>query len=315
MQTMRGGVTGESEWIAVDWGTSNLRVWGIGMGGDVLFSRTSAQGMATLAPDAYPRVLADILAPDVDPAGKPLDALICGMAGARQGWMEAPYLDAPADLATLAAAAVTASGPGGRLRARILPGVCQRGDGAEDVMRGEETQLLGLATLVPHFSGVVCMPGTHCKWVALAGRRVERFATVMTGELFEVLRAHSVLRHACTGAGQGPDHAEGFKNGLAAAVDAPQRLPAMLFKVRAGALLSARTPDWCAGYLSGLLIGAEIGAQREWIGAGDLAVVGSAGLVELYGEAMARVGKQALIVDGHAASLAGLLAARQQARG
>jgi 2-dehydro-3-deoxygalactonokinase len=310
-----GRVTGENEWVAVDWGTSNLRVWGIGRGGHVLFSRTSAQGMATLAPDAYPRVLADILAPDVAPAGKPLDALICGMAGARQGWMEAPYLDAPADLATLAAAAVTAPVPGGRLRARILPGVCQRGDGAEDVMRGEETQLLGLSTLVPHFSGIVCMPGTHCKWVVLSGRRVERFATVMTGELFDVLRAHSVLRHACTGAGQGPDHALGFKSGLAAGGDAPQRLPAMLFKVRAGALLSARTPDWCAGYLSGLLIGAEIGAQREWIGRGDLAVVGSAALAELYGAAMAREGKQPLIVDGHAASLAGLLAARQEARG
>src|SRR5215813_4453107 len=311
---MRGRVPAESEWVAVDWGTSNLRVWGIGIGGRVLFARASAQGMGTLAPDAYPRVLADILAPDIAPAGKPTDALICGMAGARHGWMEAPYLDAPADLGTLAAAAVTASGPDARLRARILPGVCQRAGGAEDVMRGEETQLLGLKSLLPDFSGIVCMPGTHCKWVVLSGRRVERFATVMTGELFEVLRTHSVLRHACTGAGQGPDHAEGFQSGLAVAVDAPQRLPAMLFKVRAGALLSARTPDWCAGYLSGLLIGAEIGAQREWFGRGDLAVVGSAGLVELYGEAMAREGKQPLIVDGHAASLAGLVAARQQAR-
>ena len=304
----------ESEWVAVDWGTSNLRVWGIGIGGRVVFARASAQGMGTLAPDAYPRVLADILAPDIAPAGKPIDALICGMAGARHGWMEAPYLDAPADLGTLAAAAVTASEPGARLCARILPGVCQRGGGAEDVMRGEETQLLGLTTLIPHFSGTVCMPGTHCKWVVLSGRRVERFATVMTGELFEVLRAHSVLRHACAGSGGGPDHAEGFKIGLVAAVDAPHRLPAMLFKFRAGALLSARTPDWCAGYLSGLLIGAEIGAQREWIGRGDLAIVGSAGLVELYGEALAKVGKKALIVDGHAASLAGLMAAREQAR-
>jgi 2-dehydro-3-deoxygalactonokinase len=311
---MRAQVRRECEWVAVDWGTSNLRVWGIDAGGRVLFARACAQGMGTLAPDAYPRVLADVLAPDIAPVGKPIDALICGMAGARHGWMEAPYLDVPADLDALGPAAVTATGPRARLCARILPGVCQRGGGAEDVMRGEETQLLGLTTLVPHFSGIVCMPGTHCKWVALCGRRVERFATVMTGELFEVLRAHSVLRHACTGSGQGPDHTEGFKIGLVEGVDAPQRLPAMLFKVRAGALLSARTPDWCAGYLSGLLIGAEIGAQREWIDRGDLAIVGRAGLVELYAQAMAKVGKQALIVDGHAASLAGLMAARGQAR-
>ena len=312
MKGERGQVTAESAWVAVDWGTSNLRVWGIGPSGEVLFSRGSPQGMATLAPDAYPQVLADILAPDLAPDGKPIDALICGMAGARHGWREAPYLDAPADLSTLAAAAVTASVPGARLRARILPGVCQRG-AAEDVMRGEETQLLGLTTLIPHFSGIVCMPGTHCKWVELCGPRLQRFATVMTGELFGVLRAHSVLRHACSGSGQGPAHAEGFQSGLCEGVDAPQRLPALLFKVRAGALLSARTPDWCAGYLSGLLIGAEIGAQSEWIGRGDLAILGSAGLVELYGAAMAKVGKPARIVDGHAASLAGLMAARQQA--
>jgi 2-dehydro-3-deoxygalactonokinase len=311
---MRGQVTAETEWVAVDWGTSNLRVWGIDVGGRVLFSRASAQGMGKLPPDAYPRVLADILAPDIAPAGKPIDVLICGMAGARHGWREAPYLDAPADLGALAAAAVTASMPGARLCARILPGVCQRDGGAEDVMRGEETQLLGLTALVPDFGGIVCMPGTHCKWVALSGHRVERFATVMTGELFEVLRTHSVLRHACTGSVQGPDHAEGFESGLVVGVDAPQRLPVMLFKVRAGALLSGRTPDWCAGYLSGLLIGAEIGAQREWIGRGDLAIVGTAPLVALYAQAMARAGTQARIVDGHTASLAGLMAARRQAR-
>jgi len=311
---MRGRVTSALEWVGVDWGTSNLRVWGIDVGGHVLFSRASAQGMGKLAPDAYPRVLADLLAPSIAPVGKSINVLICGMAGARHGWMEAPYLDAPADLGALAAATVTPSVAGARLCARILPGVCQRGGGAEDVMRGEETQLLGLATLVPDFSGIVCMPGTHSKWVELSGRRIERFATVMTGELFEVLRTHSVLRHACTGSAQGPDHTEGFENGLAAGVDAPQRLPAMLFKVRAGALLSARTPDWCAGYLSGLLIGAEIGAQREWIGRGDLAIVGSGDLVELYAKAIARAGKSARTVDGQSASLAGLMAARRQAR-
>jgi 2-dehydro-3-deoxygalactonokinase len=158
------------------------------------------------------------------------------------------------------------------------------------------------------------MPGTHSKWVELSSRRIERFATVMTGELFEVLRTHSVLRHACAGSAQGPAHTEGFENGLAVGIDAPQRLPAMLFKIRAGALLSARTPDWCAGYLSGLLIGAEIGAQREWIGRGDLAIVGSANLVELYAKAMASAGKSARTVDGQSASLAGLMAARRQAR-
>ena len=302
----------EADWVAVDWGTSNLRVWGIGVSGDVLFRHTSDQGMSKLAPDAYPHVLGGLLAGDFAPAGGPIDVLVCGMAGARQGWMEAPYLDAPADLGALAAGAVAPASPGTRLSARILPGVCQRLAGAEDVMRGEETQLLGLGTLWPGFSGVVCMPGTHSKWVQLTGRRVERFATAMTGELFEVLRTHSVLRHSLGGQLQGPNRDEGFKAGLAAGIEAPQKLPAALFKVRAGSLLSGRTPDWCAGFLSGLLIGSEIGAHRDWVGESEIAIVGDAGLAELYARGLAMMGGKARIVDGIEATLAGLKTARQQ---
>ena len=88
----------EADWVAVDWGTSNLRAWGIGPRGDVVFSHTSDQGMSRLTPDAYPRVLGGLLAGDFAPTGPRIDVLICGMAGARQGWMEAPYLEAPADL-------------------------------------------------------------------------------------------------------------------------------------------------------------------------------------------------------------------------
>jgi 2-dehydro-3-deoxygalactonokinase len=184
--------------------------------------------------------------------------------------------------------------------------------GAEDVMRGEETQLLGLGTLWPGFSGVVCMPGTHSKWVQLAGRRVQRFATAMTGELFEVLRTHSVLRHSLGGQLHGPNRDEGFSAGLAAGIEAPQKLPVALFKVRAGSLLSGRTPDWCAGFLSGLLIGSEIGAQRDWIGEGEIAIVGDAGLADLYAKGLAMAGGEARIVEGIEATLAGLKAARQQ---
>ena len=305
-------MTIEANWVAVDWGTSNLRVWGIGRGGDVVFSRASDQGMSRLTPDAYPRVLAGVLSDNLTPAGSPIEVLICGMAGARQGWMEAPYLEAPVDLGTLLTGALTPGMPNARLSARILPGVCQRLAGAEDVMRGEETQLLGLGTLWPGFSGVVCMPGTHSKWVRLAGRRLERFATAMTGELFEVLRTHSVLRHSIDGQLHGPSRDEGFNTGLAAGIEAPECLSIALFKVRAGSLLTGRTPDWCAGYLSGLLIGCEIGAQRGWIGDGEVAVVGDTRLADLYVRGLVMAGGRARIIDGIEATLAGLKAARQQ---
>jgi 2-dehydro-3-deoxygalactonokinase len=305
-------VTAEAEWIAVDWGTSNLRAWGIGPRGDVLFQRTSDQGMSRLTPNAYAQVLNGLIADDLTATGPRIDTLICGMAGARQGWIEAPYLDAPADLGALAAGAVAPAMPGARLSPRILPGVCQRLAGAEDVMRGEETQLLGLVTLRPGFDGVVCMPGTHSKWVRLAGRRVERFATAMTGELFELLRTHSVLRHSFSGPMHGPDREEGVDAGLAAGIEAPQKLSAMLFKVRAGSLLFGRTSAWCAGFLSGLLIGSEIGAHRDWVGAGEIALVGDAALAGLYAKGVAMIGVKTLIMDGTEATLAGLKAARQQ---
>lgn len=305
-------MTNEAEWVAVDWGTTNLRVWGVGASGEVVFARTSDQGMSRLQPDAYSGVLAGLLADRFAPTGPPIDVLICGMAGARQGWTEAPYLDAPADLGDLASRSVAPPMPETRWAARILPGICQRQAGAEDVMRGEETQLLGLGTLWAGFDGVVCMPGTHSKWVRLAGRRVERFATAMTGELFELLRTHSVLRHSLAGPLDGPYRNRGFAAGLDAGAASPQALSATLFKVRAASLLSARPADWCAGFLSGLLIGSEIGAQRDWIGAGEIAIVGDGSLATLYREGVSAIGGKARIVDGTEATLAGLKTARQQ---
>jgi len=304
----------EPDWIAVDWGTSNLRAWGIAAGGDVVFSRASDQGMARLSRDAYAGVLSDLLADHIEPAGPQVDVLICGMAGARQGWLEAPYLDAPANLRELAARAVRPDTPGSRLSAHILPGVCQRHGGAEDVMRGEETQLLGLGALMPGFSGTVCIPGTHCKWVQLSGQRVERFTTAMTGELFEVLRTHSVLRHSLGGELDGPDRTWGVEAGLAAGLEAPEKLSVTLFKVRAGSLLSGRKPDWCAGFLSGLLIGCEIGGQRDWIGTTEIPIVGGIALAEVYAKGLAMIGAKSRIVDATEATLAGLRAARMSQR-
>jgi len=295
------------EWVAVDWGTSNLRAWGIGSAGEVTFARSSPDGMGRLTREQYPSVLTGLLSE----VRESVDVLICGMAGARQGWLEAPYLDAPADLGTLARGAVRPDMPGAQFAASILPGVCQREVGAEDVMRGEETQLLGLSALIPGFSGLVIMPGTHSKWALLDGTILTRFSSAMTGELFELLRVHSVLRHSLGGELEGEERDIGFDAGLALGLDKPERLTATLFKVRAGALLSGRSPAWCAGFLSGLLIGAEIGGQRNWIGSAEIPLIGSVGLCSLYQGALARLGAKSRIVDATDATLAGLKAARQ----
>jgi 2-dehydro-3-deoxygalactonokinase len=298
------------EWIAVDWGTSNVRAWGIGPDGSTLFERASPEGMGKLGPTDYPAVFEKLIGAEVQGKG-PFDVLICGMAGARQGWREAPYLETPADLHAIARKAVKPPMRGTKFRPRILPGVCQRG-GAEDVMRGEETQLLGLSALRAGFSGTVVMPGTHSKWARLASGRVEKFATAMTGELFDLLGTHSVLRHSLGGEQTGPATEDGVDAGLSAGLATPGQLTSLLFRTRAASLLSQKGADWCAGYLSGLLVGAEIGGKRDWIEDAPIPLIGSARLCRLYAAALARIGAHSETIDATTATLAGLSAARRQ---
>ena len=297
------------DWVAVDWGTSNLRAWGIAADGSVAFEKTSPKGMGKLAREEFPAALAELLEGVAPARSGQLDVLICGMAGARQGWLEAPYLEAPTDLRGLLAGAVRPVMANSSIAPAILPGVCQKA-GADNVMRGEETQLLGLAALNPGFSGMVCMPGTHSKWAQLSGTRIERFSTAMTGELFEVLRTHSVLRHSLAGDLDGPGRADGFATGAAAGLDHPEQLLGTLFQVRASSLLSGRQPDWCAGYLSGLLIGAEIGSNRHLIGSHAVPLIGSPALCALYVQVLDMAGARGEPRDATEIVLAGLKAAR-----
>lgn len=297
------------DWVAVDWGTSNLRAWGIAADGSVAFEKTSPKGMGKLTREEFPAALSELLEGIPPARNSQLDVLICGMAGARQGWMEAPYLEAPADLRGLSEGAVRPAMPNSHLAPAILPGVCQKA-GADNVMRGEETQLLGLAALSPGFNGMVCMPGTHSKWAQLSGTRIERFSTAMTGELFEVLRTHSVLRHSLAGDLDGSGRAEGFDLGAAAGFEHPEQLLGTLFQVRASSLLSGRQPDWCAGYLSGLLIGTEIGSNRHLIGSQAVPLIGSPALCTLYARVLDMAGARGEPWDATEIVLAGLKAAR-----
>ncbi len=295
-------------WIAVDWGTSNLRAWGMSADGSVVATAGSDKGMGKLVPDQFPGALSAVAAQMPLPSGM-VDVVVCGMAGARQGWMEAPYLDAPTDLSQLGRGAVHPTVPGTQLTVSILPGVCQR-DGGENVMRGEETQLLGLAAIIPGYSGLVCMPGTHSKWAQLDGTRIMNFSTAMTGEMFELLKTHSVLRHSLSGDLDGPEREIGFQTGARDGLDDPAGLLGRLFRVRASALLSGRPPDWCAGYLSGLLIGTEIAANRNLVGTDPVPLIGSAALCALYARVLAMAGASGRVVDSTEVVLAGLNAVR-----
>ncbi len=299
-------------WIAADWGMSSLRLWGVDAHDETLFALTSDQGMSRLNPSDYPEVLSGLLAEHLSENGPPVPLLVCGMAGARQGWAEAPYLPLPARLDSLGREAVRPDILDTRLLPVILPGLCCSEPGREDVMRGEETQILGLLELQPGFEGIVCLPGTHSKWVEIRDATVTRFETAMTGELFGVLSAYSVLRHALAGESGEPTSEDGLAYGLLEGLDAPERLTASLFRTRAAALLSDRPADWCRGYLSGLLIGAEIASHRSWRTPKPITLVGARKLCELYATALSEDGAKASIVDATRAVRAGLDAARRQ---
>lgn len=241
--------------VAVDWGTSSFRLWLVDRDGNVLDERRSHEGMMAAAKPGFASVLQSHL--EVVGAVPGLPVIICGMAGARQGWVEAGYLDTPAPLASILKQAVAV--PGQDRDVRILPGIAQRDAKAPDVMRGEETQLLGALGMDSAGEAIVCMPGTHSKWVRTNGGTVERFATFMTGELFDAVSQHTILAHAVAGAEEAQD-LDTFKSAVMAAFEAPALAANLLFQVRSGQLLYGGKPAAAREKISGTLIGLELAA-------------------------------------------------------
>jgi len=289
--------------VVVDWGTSSFRGWLMSADGATLAESRGGEGMLHCAGGAgFAAVLHDHLAKLGAPEAAPI--LICGMAGARQGWVEAPYLKVPTRLDALheGAVRVDASGDiGGDVR--ILPGVAQARADQPDVMRGEETQLLGMTE--PDFTGLVCIPGTHSKWIRIEDGCIVEFSTYMTGELFSVIAQHSILVHAVETAS--PTDSQAFRDGLLAALATPTALTASLFRLRAAQLLGFEQRADGAARLSGLLIGTEIAdAQRQHGSPRSVRLIAAGALGRLYEAALSAQGLDVTTVDAEQASRLGL---------
>ena len=176
--------------IGVDWGTTSLRAWRYRAGGTVLESRAAARGIMTVTDGGFEAVLREAVG-DWLAAGESR-VILCGMIGSRQGWVEAPYVPCPAGPAELAAAAVPIPFAGAELR--LIPGLTARDAfSVPEVIRGEETKIVGLLPGFGSGAATVCLPGTHAKWVRVDGGRVVGFATYMTGEVFGALSQHTIL--------------------------------------------------------------------------------------------------------------------------
>jgi 2-dehydro-3-deoxygalactonokinase len=291
-----------ADWIAVDWGTSNLRAWAMGKD-SILASASSADGMSRLDRDGYEPALLRLISPWLT-EGHTTPVIACGMVGSRQGWHEAPYRTVPCT--PLAPSnLVTAPTTDPRIAVRLIPGLKQTSPA--DVMRGEETQIAGVLALQPGFDGVICLPGTHSKWVHVSAGEVVSFQTFMTGELFALLSTQSVLRHGMAGAGW--DDAA-FDTALSDALSRPDRIGAKLFALRAEGLIAGLDPAAARARLSGLLIGIELAAAKPyWLGQ-PIAIVGAEGLAASYARALSAQGATPQVIPGDGCTLAGLAAAR-----
>jgi 2-dehydro-3-deoxygalactonokinase len=281
--------------IAIDWGTSSARAYRLDVRGAILERKSAPLGVQKVAAGGFPGALTLLL----DGANDDVPLIACGMIGSRQGWIEAPYRDCPADFAMIASALTPV--PGGRLV--IVPGlVCRDAAGIPDVMRGEETQIFG--ALARHSARrVVVLPGTHSKWALVGAHGIETFATFMTGELYAVLREHSILGRIAT---PGND-ATAVEQGVKRSLDADASLSHDLFSARTLALMSELAPEAVGDYLSGLLLGAEVAAGRRWlerhaVKEESVTLVGDAPLCERYRCALAIAGVDAMIGSPDAAA-------------
>jgi 2-dehydro-3-deoxygalactonokinase len=248
---------GEVRLIAIDWGTSAARAYALDDFGAVIGERSAPLGVQKVAAGGFAQALAMLCGGEM-PIGVPLIA--AGMIGSRQGWVEAPYCECPAGFDAIAAALTSV--PGTRLF--IVPGLICRGvDRVPDVIRGEETQVFGALSERIGARQVVVLPGTHSKWVVAGPDGIETFATFMTGELYAVLREHSILGRLAV---PGADDAA-LERGVRHSLRQDAALTHDLFSARTLALTEALAPAGVADYLSGLLLGAEIAAARAWLAA------------------------------------------------
>lgn len=283
-------MTSQASLVAVDWGTTRFRAWLVGRDGEILDRVQAAAGILSVAGGDFGGTFDRLVGAWLHQGRLPVVA--SGMIGSRQGWCEAPYAECPAGAGDLAGNLVAVTSPAGH-EVRLVPGVMRTdADGVPDVMRGEETQIVGCLAEGEAPRRLFVLPGTHSKWAVVEQGRIARFATFMTGELFALLRGHGILGRLMEGDAHDP---AAFRRGVAYGNKADGGLLKRLFSVRTLALFEKLPATGVASYLSGLLIGHEIAEAIDWAGSPHVAttrpmIVGSSTLAPRYAEALAQLG-------------------------
>lgn len=281
--------------IAIDWGTSSFRAFRLANDGRVLHRRSAPQGILHVEAGAFAATLHAHVHDWIEDGER--RAVMAGMIGSRQGWVEAPYLPCPVDAREIGRQLLQVPFEG--LDLRLVPGVSARDEsGTPEVMRGEEVQILGVIAAEGLSDALICLPGTHSKWARLRGGRIEGFDTYMTGEVFAALRGHTILGRLMEP--DGPPDPAAFAEGLARSA-APNHLLHHLFGVRTRGLFGDLPGSAAASYLSGLLIGHEVRAALPAPGT-EVHLIGSESLCALYAGAVAACGGMARAHDSEAAA-------------
>ncbi len=307
-------ITTAGHWIAVDWGTSSLRAWLVDESGVTQISAKSTQGAGTLQPSDFEGVLLELIAGWLHSNAKPTQVFICGMAGSRQGWQEAEYVPVPTKLTELHRHLVSPKTNSTRILPFIVPGLSQKSEQQPDVMRGEETLLLGILDELSVKSGIFCLPGTHSKWMEMEEGTVTRTSTFLSGELFALIARQSILRHSLD------TEAELDKDVFLATLDQLKNQEATLlgnlFGLRAGLLLNDTSTQACTSRLSALVIGTEL--LDMLVKCGDnppkqVHLIGGNTLAQNYKLALHHLDITSILHDADKAALTGLSAVRQGA--
>jgi len=283
--------------IAIDWGTTHLRAYRLNAEGSIQSAKASPTGIMSIAGSDFETPLCEILADWNEAPDR--EILMSGMVGSRQGWIEVPYVPCPAGLSDLAAGLRPAPSSGGR-RVLICPGlVCRDRNGVPDVLRGEEVQIFGAIAISTRRTATICLPGTHSKHALVHDNTITGFTTHMTGEVFAVLREHSILGRLMAPRRTDLD---AFDDGVRRARQQGGLLH-HIFAVRTRTLMNELGGASLADYLSGILIGHELGSAGL---AAPVLVVGAPELGALYQRALGHAGIESELIAGDVATVRGL---------
>jgi 2-dehydro-3-deoxygalactonokinase len=287
--------------IAIDWGSSSFRAYLLSLDGEVLDEVASGDGIGSVAAGAYPVTLKRLTGGWLE-AHPSLPVIASGMVGSRHGWREAAYVKCPAGPRDVAAHLTQVEADGRRVH--LAAGLSYADEnGQPDVMRGEETEIFGIADTGAR---LIVLPGSHSKWAKVDGDRIVAFKTFVTGELFAALRDHTVVgafARAAPAKSPGEAFALGVHRGAAAATcEGRSGLIGLLFGARSLPLMGALPEDDVGEYLSGLLIGAEIGEARRLFPGEAPHVAGAEALVERYLAAFEALGVPARAAPKRAAA-------------